>query len=219
MILLQTNTDLFFETDSFKAIRAVIEIIYLLAAPVVAYLAYRGLEQIKFAKKESKLNSKREAYKVTAELCKDYGYRIIPLLHKLYDKINEENILFFKESKAKIEDDEISVDYGPIDFGKCAGELVDGMNALEGFSVFFVNGLGDEKIAYNSFGQTFIDSVKYYCPFLVLVNKNKYYSNVLQLFIIWNIRNEKETLELEKETLEKKIKSKQTVRIKHLGEE
>jgi hypothetical protein len=219
MILLQTKPELFFETDLFNGIKAVIEIIYLLVAPIIAYFAFKGLEQIKIHKKESKLNSKRKAYKITAEICKDYGERIIPLINKLNDKIISENILFFKESRTKIDNNELTAEYGKVDFDKCTGELSETLNALESFSLYIINGLAEEKIAYNSFGRTFLGTVEKFSPFLILVNKKNYYNNILELFIIWNTRKEKETLMMEKEKLEKKINSKQTITIKHLGEE
>lgn len=212
----EISSELIFENSFFKGLKYIVEIISLLTAPVILYLAYRGLEQIKLAKKESKLNSKREAYKITAEQCKDYQGRIIALHNQLFNKETEEKAKFLKESKVTITDKNISVEFVKDDTEKISTELLEVVNAMEGFSLFFVSGLGNERVAYETIGETFVDSTKYLLPFLIAYGNKKRFKNTMSLFIIWYKRREKDELEIEKKVLEDKLKTKKTVEIKHL---
>jgi hypothetical protein len=99
MIIEEMSNEFIFENNFFKGLKYIVEIISLLTAPIILYLAYRGLEQLKLTKRESKLNSKREAYKITAEQCKDYQTRIIPLQNILNDKQIIENTVSLKIQK------------------------------------------------------------------------------------------------------------------------
>lgn len=211
----------FFETDIFKIIKAIVEFIYLLSAPLLVFLAYKGLEQIKVAKNQSKINSKREAYRVTAEQCKYYLDVIISLFNEMHQKEQEENVKFFKHSIIHIHEEQISVEFPKDDdLEKIDIVVLKLANALEGFAFFFVTGLGDEKIAYETIGWTFTNSIKGFLPFLIRFNNNgKSFSSTLKLFHIWNSRMEKEDLELKKQNLDKKINSKNTINLKHIGEE
>lgn len=216
-------SDLFFDTDIFKGIKAILELIYLISAPVIAYFAFRALDQIKVAKNSSALSAKREAYKITAERCEYYQERIIPLFNSLYEKILEENVSFFKDSRVDISDENIIIDFAEDDIKAVIDEILNVVNALESFSVFFVSGVGNEVIAYKTIGTTFVESVKSYLPFIIkygqILGSGKRFNNTLKLFTIWNQRMESENLELEKKALENKLKTKKSISIKHLGEE
>jgi hypothetical protein len=86
---------------------------------------------------------------------------------------------------------------------------------MEGFALFFVSRLGNEKMAYDSIGETFLYSTEQLLPFLITHNKKRF-KNIMSLFLIWYERREKTNLELEKQALEDKLKTKKTIEIKHL---
>ena len=97
-------------------LKDILEIIYFLSGPVIAYLAFRALGQINEAKKqvlEAKetriINSKRDAYKIAAEKCEYYMTTIIPLINNLDRAVKENNITFFEKSAVVIDAEGVKV--------------------------------------------------------------------------------------------------------------
>jgi len=212
------DQEFIFDNNFFKGLKYIVEVLSYLTAPVILYLAYRGLEQIKLAKKESKLNSKREAFKVSAEQCKDYQERIIPLQNKLFDKEATKNVRFFKDSKVEITNKKIKIEFAEDDSELIIDECLLVINSMEAFSLFFISGLGNEKMAFETIGETYVFTVESLLPFLMRYGNNKRFRNILALFSVWYQRREKRILELEKKSLDEKLEKTKTVGIKHLGE-
>ncbi|MCM4170960.1 hypothetical protein DHD32_05685 [Arenibacter sp. TNZ] len=211
-------------------VKNILEIIYLISAPVLVYLAYRGLRQIDEAKnqvlatKESRIiNAKRESYKIAADKCEYYLTTIIPLINILDRAIRENNIEYFEKSTVtmtkngmvtkqifKDEDERFKILDLP---------TLDVYNRLEGFSIFFVSGVADEKVGFLTIGNTFCYSVKIYLPHLLRLSGQKYFNNVLELYSIWYNRLEKERLETEKSNIDKALNENNEIIIKTIGTE
>lgn len=69
------------------------------------------------------------------------------------------------------------------------------LNQLEAFSMYFNNGVADEEVVYQSLHQSFFATVK--LLYIEIASKNqtgkdKYYTNIIQLYNRWNERYEKE---------------------------
>ena len=59
-------------------------------------------------------------------------------------------------------------------------------NALETFATFFVSGVTDEVLAYESIGHSYVDTIKCYLPDILLLNDDgKYFNNALELLFLW----------------------------------
>lgn len=70
------------------------------------------------------------------------------------------------------------------------------LNTLEWFSMNCHYGLADEKILYQSLHQTFLSTVwmlYYYISMNNVANVDKYYTNIIWLFTVWESRAEEET--------------------------
>lgn len=214
-----------------QSIKDILEIIYYICSPVLAFFAFRALGQIREAKlqvsetiKSRVLSSKREAYKVAADKCEYYLTAIIPQINVLDKFIEEKDITFFDKSSVKINKDNIQVK--AVFKDEAEAELVyvilpclEVFNPLESFSLFFISGIADEGIGYLTVGTTFCNSVKKYLPLLVLLSDGKHFTNTLRLFRMWNSRLEKELLEKEKSRIEKKLNENPTITIKNIGTE
>jgi len=224
-ILIAINS-LFMET-----IKDVLEIIYFLSAPVIAFLAFKALGQIKEAKrqvdetKETRIiNAKRESYKLAAEKCEYFLTVITPKMDILNDSIKEHKITFYEKSKVKIDKNEIHVfpNFKNEEERKIIFTLIPSLevfNPLESFSLFFISGLADEKIGYLTIGQSFCFSVKRYLPNIVLLSGGKHFTNTIELYKIWNARLEKEKLEEEKDIIQRKLNENISMTIKGIGTE
>src|SRR5690554_5656423 len=151
-------------------LKDILEIIYFISGPVIAYLAFRALGQINEAKKqvtetkESRIiSSKREAYKIAADKCEYFMLTIIPLINNLDKSIKDNGVTFFDNSKVEITNGGIKVkpqfkDQQEIEkvFDLPNLEL---FNPLESFALFFTSGVAEEKVGYLTLGQTYCNSV------------------------------------------------------------
>ncbi len=85
-----------------EKLRTLLELIYFISGPLLLYIAYKGLEQIKLARiqvnetKEARIMmAKRDSYKISAEKCEHYTSKIIPDINDLDDEIREKKNHFF----------------------------------------------------------------------------------------------------------------------------
>jgi len=207
--------------ETMEQVRDYLEILYFLSGPALVVIACIALVQIKLAKNQievqrnaTKISAKRDALRLASEQIKDYGSTIIPIINNLDKKIKAESIEFFKKSKVVIGDNSFKVnpyiDVAEIDkIINIIPEFLNLMNALEGFSAFFVSGVADEKIAYRSLSTTFCNSVKDLLPLIVMLGSNcKSFSATMKLFSIWKNRLDSEVMEKQMQELEKNLRSK-----------
>lgn len=213
-----------------QTIRNILEVIYFISGPVVAYFAFRALAQINEAKKqvtetkESRIiSSKREAYKIAADKCDYFMTTIIPLIDNLDRAVKASGVTYFEKSQVEITADGMKVN----PFYNDKEEIVkvfslpnlELFNPLESFSLFFVSGVAEEEIGYLTIGNTYCNTVRKYAPLLVTLSEGKYFKNTLFLFKIWNARLEKENLEKEKTRIDKQLSENKSISIKTIGAE
>ncbi|WP_455288189.1 hypothetical protein [Vibrio parahaemolyticus] len=185
------------------------------------FLAYKALDQIKVTKELAKVSSKREAYKVTADECKYYSEKIIPLIDNLDSRIEELDVQMFTKSKVKVENNKIAVspyfqyDHHDSAMDKIASELIAVSNSLSDFATYFTLGIADEQLAYKTMSYTYCNTVKKYAPILIRLAAKE--DSVFQLFIIWNTRMEREKALDEKKKLEEKIKRSADITVNPIG--
>ena len=160
-------------------------------------------EQLEFAKEALKINSKRDAYSLTAECCDHYLTVVIPLLDKLDKKIESKGITFYKDAIVKVTGDGLSVENASPQKDadarmEIANHTLAALNAMEGFSVYFISGVAEESIAYETVGRTFVSTARRLAPEFLLYASEGYFKNLTALFMRWSHRQEKQRLELEK---------------------
>jgi len=211
-----------------ETVKSILEIVYFLSGPLIAYFAFKALGQISETRKQvnetketRQISSKRESFKIAAEKCEYFMTTIIPLMNTLDKAVKEADITYFDKSIVKITPEGINVkphyeNEEEVDkvFNLPNLEL---FNPLESFSLFFVSGVAEEKIGYLTVGQTFCGTVKYYLPLLVQLSENKHFNNTLALFSIWHQRMEKDRLEKEKAKIDKALNESKDVSIDAIG--
>ena len=209
----------------------ILEIIYFLSGPLIAVFAFMALNQIKISKQQLQndnkilnINSKRESIKLATEQCNIFMKEIIPNINMLDNIIEELKIDFYKKAQVTIEQGKISIspetqnDYFKIKYSKeyiqCILEV---LNSIEVFSIYFSSRIADENIAYLSVGETYCGTVKKLLPDIILVGKGNHFKNILPLFMLWHFRLKKEKLENEKKKLEKELTTIKTQRVNPIG--
>lgn len=213
-------------------IKVWLDIAYLLSGPVIAFIAYLALGQIRIAKEQMEeqkktliITSRRDALKLTSEQVTLYCDKIIPLQNEFYDRLKSEGVDIFEKFGVEFDTDSIKLipPNEEIDLeilGKFVTEFVNVANAMESFSMYFMSGVADEEIAYHSLGSTFCSTMKSIAPILIpMSNDERRFAACLSLYQIWGMRRESEVLHKQKLEIENKLKSKQKMSVRVMGVE
>lgn len=208
-----------------QTLRTILELLNFTSGIVVAIFAGIALKQLKIAKDNAKITAKREAYKLAADQCSYYFQHVIPLQDKFDSYVKEAKITFFEKAKVEISGKKIGIrilqktqkEKMEPELKQIAAQLLPVLNCMESFSIFFVNGIASEEVAYRSVGRTFCNATKDLLPFILLVGEGKHWPNVVKLFHLWNGRNEGEQLALSKTQIEKQLKLIESNNIEPIG--
>lgn len=111
------------------------------------------------------------------------------------------------EQNDKKKRDELGAQLSQQLIGKLLMSMVETLNDLEYFAMYFNNGLADEEVVYQSLHQTycnFVQAVYFFIASRNYCGKDKYYTNVIDLYQQWSDRY------LEKQQAEKSAKTATT---------
>lgn len=207
--------------DYFKAVRDTLEVVYFITAPILAWLAFRGLRQIKVTRDIARMQAKRESFRLATERCEQFAKEIIPLLSE-FEKIASQRKLSEKVVIAESPGN-ISVEFKS--GGKWFEEAGKGSdvswklsNALEGWAMWFTCKIADEGIAFRPCGFVFCKSAQLLLPLLVHSNqKDKLFTHTLRLYTTWRDRIELEKNIAKQQQLEKERQTLKIENIKPIG--
>ncbi len=88
--------------DKLKIIYEIFQTLYLICAgPILVYLAYKGLGQLKIAKKNIKIMSQRDAFKLAGEQCQVFAEKIVPLFAKFKKELSESECDFLEKFEVR----------------------------------------------------------------------------------------------------------------------
>jgi len=218
--------------DFFDSTKSLIENIYFVSGPLLVVLGLVIFRQIKLAKdqiviaksqleesqKQAKINSQRQAATLSADLVKDYINSILPMENKLYFETKD---VKYPNSKIEVKnftnDEVISWDKEFWNKYKARPENImmielEVINRLEAFSVYFIKGIADEKVAFASIGKSFCRSVEDNYATITLLrgskNPNRHYDNLVELYKCWKQRLDNSMIDFEKEAISSEIKEK-----------
>jgi hypothetical protein len=207
-----------------------LELLYFSSGCILAAVGIFALKQIRIArqtleqtKNNSIISSKRDALRLTAEQCEKFAKDIIPKYRVLKASIKEMDIKFFSLSKVEITKTKITVKpyVDKEDAEKMASivELLEIGNFIEVFALYYMSQVADETVAYKCLGEVYCKILYYLLPILVSLNTEGEHNAAIDLFILWNNRQESQKLFREKEKIEAAIKSTSTHTFRPLGSE
>jgi hypothetical protein len=202
-----------------------------MAAVVVAICAWRGLHQVTLLRQQMELTkdiagtaAKREAFKLAAEQCKVFADQLVPLFKEVRNAYIAKKV-DLKLFPFAIADGEIVGLKLHGDVQKVAdaygSEGLMYLNAAEAFSMFFVNGIADETVAFRETGVTFCRSIALSMPAIVAYRERQgvRFESTVKLYEIWQTRLEKEALLKSKASIDSALQAKPDVKIKTIGAE
>jgi hypothetical protein len=200
-------------------------IYYITAGPILTIIVGFGIRQIFVAEKAIKVNSRRDAYRLSSEQIKYYMEIIIPNINDYNKYIKDIGIEDIEElSTVDLNSNGITVSC------KIAKKTFDDMfsqnlpilkvlNSMEVFATPLCTGLASEEMIYKSLAKTYTNSVRDMLPFIVVAGDG-YFPNTMKLFAIWYKRREAERLSDERSKIEDQINTAgNTISVRIIGEE
>ncbi|ASW42848.1 hypothetical protein [Clostridium isatidis] len=199
--------------------RNILEMIDFLITPLLFIVTIMGLKEITVAKEISEVNAKREAFKLSAEQCIYYFENIIPKLDDIDKCFKENKITSIGEVKIKSTSEGIKASV-KLDVSRCPEEIFRDityvLNVIEGFSLYFISGVADERVAFSSVGRTYVNSMEMLLPIICSVQGSGY-ENVFKLYLLWKDRIDKQEALNQKIKLDKKMQEECFVTTKTIG--
>jgi len=191
-------------------LRPFIELLYFISAPVVAYFAYRALEQIKVARGAAKTMSKRESIRLAAMRCEYFDKEVVAANKELFTVLKEKRIEFLNKSEVEINNDCIKVKpyKDKQDLTNLLNQielLAKLINRLELFAMYFTGGIADEEFAYLALGRPYCEFVRKILPLLMIGSFKNDCKHILRLFLLWYPRIQEQVSGERKRELEKEL--------------
>ena len=207
--------------EYFKAFRDTLEVVNFMATPVLAWLAYKGLKQIKVTRDIARMQAQRESFRLATEKCEVFAKEIIPLCSE-FEKASVQKKLAEKVTITE-KSGSISVEFKSggkwfEEVSKCGNMPWKLANSLEGWAMWFTCKIADEGIAFRPCGVVFCSAVHSLLPLLVRSNENdKLFMHTLRLYTTWRDRIEIEKNIAKQQQLEEARKTLKVENIRPLG--
>jgi hypothetical protein len=167
--------------------------------------------QLEVSRADIVLRSRREAIAVALEQCKRFAEAIVPHV----DNINKEMMAKNYQMPTNVDPDFplLAKEVDPIGvhifFNEkdLSARIVQTLNELESFAMYFASDLADENVAFTPTALTFCQTCEYYRLFIGIYrqpDKMKLYQNLVKLYGMWKPRLERTVLEEQSKLLEAK---------------
>lgn len=197
------------------------EVLYCLAAVVLATVGIIGLRQVFLIKYDIKARYQRDANHEAMELIRHYSDTSIPIYNKWYEQQEKEHI---PDYKGEVGD----FSHFPKERIKAAlaripennDYLLAALNELELIAAGVNSGLANEDMAFYTFGRSFCNMVRYNYDIICVLRYGetiKEYSPIVDLFNRWDKRIKRIELESKKADIDEALKKTIDQRIRAIG--
>lgn len=180
----------------------------LASGPIMAIIAIFALRQVNLAREQLKqsknavrMNSLRESLLLSSDQIKYYNEEIIPKVNVLNEVLSDRGINLSEQGEVSLNETGLIIEYTPsekiwneLNSIEIARPLLSVANSIESFSTFFVSGVADEKIAFNSLSSTYCNTVKEILIVIPINKDRKAFSAMNRLYYIWQTRLDEEKL-------------------------
>ena len=209
----------------YNNIRLLLEMLSYITSPLILLAALIGLIQLRFAQRQIKtmqdqitveketfkLQTIRESFQISANECRIFSEKIMPVIVQI-DKFIEENKITilddislletdkgFTVNLSKVKDDQVQL------LKKIEDELRIYFNGMELFALLFTSRVANNKIGFLTMGSVFVIEVERMAKLLPLCNATQDDCKAIwPLYFDWKKRLQK--LKLEKEISERESK-------------
>lgn len=169
-------------------------------------------DQLELSKADIVLRSKRESIAIALEQCKRFAESILPHLDNLNRELLAKNYVVPNNVDPEFpmlpqEADPVGVQLWLSD-PDLRAKIVNTLNELESFAMYFATDLADESVAFTPTAQTYCQACEFYRLFIGVYRqpeKVKLYQNLVRLYGMWKPRLERTVLEEQGKQLESKM--------------
>ena len=198
-----------------------LEIIYCLAAVILAAVSIMGLRQLFLVKYDIKARYRRDANHQAMELIDRYFNKYVPISNKHFNQEKKEHI---PEYKGEIGDfshfPKEYIEPALARIPKNIEYLLATLNELEVISAGVNSGLANEEVAFYAFGKSFHNSVRSNYDIIYVLRYGetvKHYNNIVDLYNRWDKRIKRIELESKKADIDEALKKTIDERISAIG--
>jgi hypothetical protein len=185
----------------YQVFREAIEVVYYLAAPVIALFAWRalkqiqiGAEQVKATRDIAKVCAQREALRISAEQTIEFAEKFVPLWEEFFRLRHQGKYPIL--SAAKVEESWPNIQCHFHDLPGMLKEVfsndalvVRAVNRMEGFAMYFACGVADGDKAYRPAASMFCEAARAFLPYMIHANEREnQFTYTLNLYGTWAIR-------------------------------
>jgi hypothetical protein len=168
--------------------------------------------QLEVSRADIVLRSRREAIAAALEQCKRYAESIVPHFDAIHKEMTAKKYPFPKSVDPQFPfiseaEDPLGAQIWATDVALRV-KIIQTLNELESFAMYFANDLADESVAFTPTGLGFCQICEYYRLFIGVYrqpDKVKLYQNLVKLYGIWKPRLERTVLEEQGRSLEAKM--------------
>jgi len=188
-----------------------------LAGVVVALVAFRGLKSLKAVVAQAM----REGRTCAIQRCEEWATKVIPRNGEIYRKLADGKVALFVPSLAEVKfDSELPPELAarakawwdalPPEVPKL---IVEHMNALEAWAMYFTSGVADRDLAFGPCAPTYVTTVGRYYAFLLVLRSGQgagKFPNTVLLFQEWYHKLDRERKDGEMKRLDEQMKQLQS---------
>jgi len=198
-----------------------LEVVYCLAAVVLAAVGIIGLRQVFLIKYDIKSRYQRDANHEAMELIKRYSDTSIPIINKWDEQREKEHIPDYEDEVGDFSNfSKELIKVGLARIPKNLNYLVDMLNELEFVAAGVNSELANEEMAFYSFGKSFRDMVRSNYDIICILRYGdtvKGYENIVDLYNRWDKRIKRIELESKKADIDEALKKAIDQRISSIG--
>lgn len=217
--------------DLVATVRPWLEIAYFAAGILVPIAALLAVWQIRVAKAQLettkelfKTQSKRNAFELAVNECRNFSDRLTPLVFELDKYIEESKLTIFEKAEITKSEDGIKVTLKDLDSAELEKlkavkkQITEILNTLEAFALFFTTGVADENIGFHTVGGWFVHEAERAAKLLTVLNATQDDSKAIWvLYFRWEKRLEHFRLSKEKKNIEKRLRETSVPEVKAIG--
>jgi len=179
-----------------------------MSSVIIAIAAIIALKQIQILKQTLRVQSKRDALKLTSDQCSIYMSEIIPLQDIFHKAVKDNKVTYFEGWDVEINNEQISISRKSPPSSEGMLEIIKTLsvlNRMESFSSFFTSNVADELVAYNTIGITYLNCIRELLPWILPCSEGGYYKNITKLFLIWESKRLHQEIMKKKDSLDKQL--------------
>jgi hypothetical protein len=194
------------------AFKTLLEELYFIAGVVLATGILIAIKQLKQQRQLTKIQNRRDAFKIAAERCEYFGREIAPMVLAFDKALAVDKIDVLAKCKVTRTEKGLRMESHNVNpaevaaLNKHADKMTILLNSIEGFALYFVTGVADDNVGFFTCGKMFVDLFEKHLPIYAMSDSLKDSAQSTQaLYARWRERLVQRDLVAQKKAIEAKL--------------